>query len=86
MKKNTCDCRLCTRNKKYQMMLDKIEDVDVRTFFEVIYNELGDVEEDNEMLTTYQHNLKRMYPSVYIETHTLEQKQSGDEKHPEINI
>ena len=86
MKKNTCDCRLCSRNEKYQMMIDKIEDVDVKTFFESIYNELGDVEEDNEILTVYQNNLKRMYPTIYRETRTLEQKQSGDEKHPEINI
>jgi len=86
MKKEKCDCRLCTRNAEYKIQLEKITDPDARKFFASMYNELGDIEEDLEVANIYQRNLRETYPGIYRECRTIARIEPGTEKHPEINI
>jgi len=86
MKKETCNCRLCERSRAFKKHLATVNDQEAKKFFEHLYGEMWDVEEENECLKSYQDNLKRIYPKIYREMHTLEKLEKGNEQFPEINI
>jgi len=86
MKKDICNCRLCERSRAFKKYLETVSDQDAKKFFETLYGVMQDVEEEIDCLKSYQDNLKRIYPKIYREMHTLKKLEKGNEKFPEINI
>ncbi len=84
--KKSCDCRLCVRNKAYKKHMATIDNEEAKIFFNSMYNELGDVEEELEFTNCYQRNLRETYPAIYREMRTIARIEPGTEKFPEINI
>jgi len=86
MKKEQCDCRICIRNREFKKHIENVEDKESKKFFEDLFGHIYDIEEETEMLELYQSNLKKMYPAIYREMHTVTPLKNGEEKFPEINI
>jgi predicted CoA-binding protein len=84
--KKSCDCKLCIRNTEFTIQLAKIADAESRKFFSQMYNELGDIEEELEIVKIYQRNLRETYPKIYRECKIIGRIEPGTEKHPELNI
>jgi len=76
-----CDCVLCMRSKNLSNFLEGVED---KVYAQKIYEQLCDVEEELSFQTMYLDNLKRLYPQIYREIHTI--KKLYIEKNPQFNI
>ncbi len=85
-KNKKCDCKICVRYRAYKKYIESVKDAEARKFFDTLFSHIYNIEEDLELETIYQSNLKKMYPKIYNEMHTLVPLIPGTEKHPEINI
>lgn len=80
-----CDCEICERSREFKKHLATIEDAAAKEWFDDMFNQLMEVENDACYFNIVRNNLRHLYPEIYKEVVTA-QDLTTDGSTKEIDI